>query len=188
MTPLRRVRFDPLLPASVSDVVTGLDLGAAVKVTREYAAPFWTAEGYSGFTITDLPFALGWSPTDSYVSAKGLLTEFITGDAAREAAGSGVRKRLTKAQAQLDKVYPEGRLLVTPNAATTAWANERYTGGGYAVYRPGQLALFFPVLRDGFHRIRFAGEHACALAGYMESAVRSGHRAARQIGVPQSLG
>ena len=64
-----------------------------------------------------------------------------------------------------------------------AWRNERYTGGGYAVYRPGQLAPFYPVVRDGFERVRFAGEHASGLAGYMESAVRSGHRAARQIGV-----
>ena len=31
----------------------------------------------------------------------------------------------------------------------------------------------------GFH---FAGEHTEALAGYMESAVRSGHRIAREIG------
>jgi hypothetical protein len=30
-----------------------------------------------------------------------------------------------------------------------------------------------------------AGEHTCGLAGYMESAVRSGHRVAAQIGRPQ---
>ena len=50
------------------------------------------------------------------------------------------------------------------------------------VYKPGQMAPFFSALRAGVGRIRFAGEHTCALAGYMESAVRSGHRAAAQIG------
>jgi monoamine oxidase len=179
---LRRVHFDPALPSSVRAMIHGLDLGAAVKVIREYAVPFWTAEGFSGFTITDLPFALGWSPTDSYAAAHGLLSEFITGDVARTAARLSPPKRLTWAQAQLNRVYPEGKPLITSHAATMAWANERFTGGGYAVYRPGQLAPFYPVLRDGIGRIRFAGEHTSGLAGYMESAVRSGHRAARQIG------
>ena len=63
-----------------------------------------------------------------------------------------------------------------------AWADERYTGGGYAVYGPGQMARFWPVVRQAHGPIWFAGEHTEALAGYMESAVRSGHRVATAIG------
>ncbi|MFL6240884.1 MAG: FAD-dependent oxidoreductase [Actinomycetes bacterium] len=182
MTPLRRVQFAPAPPAAVSAAVEGLDLGNAVKVVREYDVPFWTAEGFSGFTLTDLPFAIGWSPTDSYVSAHGLLSEFVTGDAAVQAAAMTEQRRRSWAQAQLDRVYPEAKALRKANVATMAWRNEPYSGGGYAVYRPGQLAPYFPVFRDGFARVRFAGEHTCSLAGYMESAVRSGHRAAQQVG------
>ena len=65
-----------------------------------------------------------------------------------------------------------------------AWPDEPYTGGGYAVYRPGQMAAYFPVWQAPTGPIWFAGEHTEALAGYMESAVRSGHRVARAIGVP----
>ena len=36
-------------------------------------------------------------------------------------------------------------------------ANERYTGGGYAVYAPGQLTRFWPLLRDAHGAIWFAG-------------------------------
>ena len=67
-----------------------------------------------------------------------------------------------------------------------AWANEPYTGGGYAVPHPGQMAPFWPVIRSGTGRIRFAGEHTETLAGYMESAVRSGHRIATELGTPPS--
>ena len=63
-----------------------------------------------------------------------------------------------------------------------AWPNEQYTGGGYAAYRPGQMTRFWEVLRHPIGRIRFAGEHTESLAGYMESAVRSGHRVAAAIG------
>jgi monoamine oxidase len=163
-------------------MIRRLDLGQAVKVTREYPSPFWEAEGVPGFTVTDLPFHVAWAPTDSYRSSAGLLTQFITGRPARAAARLRDAQRIAHFQRQLDRVYPEGRSLRTALAATTAWANERYTGGGYAVYRPGQMARFWPVVRDGLERISFAGEHTEALAGFMESAVRSGHRVASQLG------
>jgi monoamine oxidase len=184
LMPVRRIRFQPGLPGSVAAVIAGLDLGAAAKVIREYAAPFWEAEGSSGFTLTDLPFTVGWAATDSQpASTPGILTQFITANAARRAASLSDNQRRVEFQRQLDRIYPEGRLVVTPRGATVAWAHEPYTGGGYAVFRPGQMARFWPVLRDGTGRIRFAGEHTSGLAGYMESAVRSGHRAAKQIGV-----
>ncbi|MBV9293018.1 MAG: NAD(P)/FAD-dependent oxidoreductase [Frankiales bacterium] len=183
LMPMRRVHFSPTLPASVARVIDDLDLGHAAKVIHEYAVPFWKAEGSSGFTVTDLPFAIAWSSTDSRVdTVPGLLTQFITGDAAMTAARLPAPKRIAHFGAQLDRVYPEGKPLQASNTATMAWANERYTGGGYAVFKPGQMAPFWPVLRHGFGRIRFAGEHTETLAGYMESAVRSGHRIARELG------
>jgi monoamine oxidase len=180
--PLRRITFEPPLPEPVAAMIRRLDLGQAVKVTREYASPFWEAEGVPGFTVTDLPFHVAWAPTDSYRSSSGLLTQFITGRPARAAARLRDAQRIAHFQRQLNRVYPEGRSLRTAHAAPTAWANERYTGGGYAVYRPGQMARFWPVVRDGLERISFAGEHTEALAGFMESAVRSGHRVASQLG------
>lgn len=180
--PLRRIAFEPALPAPVATMIRRLDLGDAVKVTREYASRFWEAEGVPGFTVTDLPFHVAWAATDSYRSAGGLLTQFITGRPARAAARLRDAQRIAHFQRQLDRVYPEGRALRTTHAATTAWANERYTGGGYAVYGPRQMASFWPLVRAGLERISFAGEHTESLAGFMESAVRSGHRVAAQLG------
>jgi len=184
MYPLRRVRFHPALPQSVAALIEGLDLGPAVKVSHEYAAPFWRAEGASGFTVSDLSFAVAWDATDSYSVPQGILTQFITGDAARAAARSSDTARTREFAAQLDAVYPEGRRYRTWRSATMAWANEPYTGGGYALFGPGQLVPFWPVLRDGLERIHFAGEHVATMTGYMESAVRSGHRVAEQLGAP----
>jgi monoamine oxidase len=185
MQPLREVTFSPALPASLAAAVAGLDLGDAVKVARQYRVPFWEAEAYSGFTVTDLPFGVAWSPTDSRVAASGILTEFVTGAAARHAAALPPVARRREFLRQLDAVYPEARALATTREATIAWRNERYTGGGYSVFKPGQMAPFFSTIRAGTGRIRFAGEHTCEVAGYMESAVRSGHRVARDIGVPR---
>ena len=188
--PLRNVAFDPPLPPAAAAMIAGLDLGTAAKVVTEYAVPFWQAEGFSGFTLTDLPFHIGWSPTDSYVppQATGLLSQFITGDAAVTAANLTDAARISTFIAQLAQVYPESVPLRTGRTATMAWANEPYTRGGYAIFRPGQMAAFWPVLRNGVGRILFAGEHTEVLIGYMESAIRSGHRIAAQIGQPPAAG
>jgi monoamine oxidase len=49
------------------------------------------------------------------------------------------------------------------------------------------MAAFWPVVRAGFERIAFAGEHTEALAGFMESAVRSGHRVAAQLSASSDI-
>jgi monoamine oxidase len=182
---LRAVSFDPPLSPEVVAMIDELDLGHALKVSTQYDQRFWLSEGLSGFTITDLPFGVGWDATDSMpggAGGPGVLTQFVTGDAARFGAALGDRSRIDSFQQQLDVVYPEGRQEKSDIASTMAWANERYTGGGYAVYAPGQMTRFWPLLREAHGAIWFAGEHTETLAGYMESAVRSGNRVAAAIG------
>ena len=184
---LRGITFAPALPVDTAAVIDRLDLGHALKVSTEYRRRFWTAEGQSGFTITDLPFGVAWDSTDSMpggADRPGVLTQFVTGDAAASGAALSATARIASFQRQLATVYPEGDALRTGVATTMAWADERYTGGGYAVYAPGQLTPFWPVLRRTGGPLWFAGEHTEALAGYMESAVRSGHRVATAIGRP----
>jgi len=182
---LRAVSFDPPLSTDVATMIDELDLGHALKVSTQYDRRFWLPEGLSGFTITDLPFGVGWDATDSMpggAERPGVLTQFVTGDVARSGAALSDQRRIATFQQQLDVVYPEGRPVKSDIATTMAWANERYTGGGYAVYAPGQLTRFWPLLREAHGPIWFAGEHTETLAGYMESAVRSGNRVAAAIG------
>jgi monoamine oxidase len=182
---LRAVAFDPPLSSEVAAMVNELDLGHALKVSTQYNRRFWLPEGLSGFTITDLPFGAGWDATDSMpggAERPGVLTQFVTGDAAKSGAAIDDRARIASFQQQLDSVYPEGRQERSAIATTTAWTAERYTGGGYAVFAPGQMTRFWPLLRQAHGAVWFAGEHTETLAGYMESAVRSGHRVAAAIG------
>lgn len=184
MPPLRSIAFTPELPADVRATIAGFDLGSAAKVSTQYQRRFWEDWGGSGMIETDLPFGIAWAATDSYTSDAGILSQFITGKAARDAAALDDAARISQFQQQLDQVYPEGVALRTPHAMTMAWAREPFTGGGYAIYKPGQMQRFWPVVRTGTGPIKFAGEHTETLAGYMESAIRSGHRVATEIGAP----
>lgn len=189
--PLRAVAFDPPLPGDVAAAIEGLDLGHAAKVTVQYSARGWADDetgATSGFTVTDQPFGIAWSPTDSYgdPDGPGLLTAFLTGDGAEAAEAQTDAERIADVRDQFTAVYPQLADATDRHQATIAWTKERYTGGGYAVPHPGQVAAFWPAIRTGTGRIRFAGEHTEPLAGYMESAVRSGHRVAGELGDPPS--
>lgn len=187
--PLRAVAFEPDLPDEVAAAISGLELGHAAKVTIQYDARLWADDdsgATSGFTVSDQPFGIAWSPTDSYgdPDGAGLLTAFLTGDGAATAEAQTDAERIASVSEQFDDTYPGLADEEAGHQATIAWVKERYTGGGYAVPHPGQMAAFWPVIRSGTGRIRFAGEHTEPLAGYMESAVRSGHRIAEEIGDP----
>jgi monoamine oxidase len=187
--PLRAVAFEPPLPDDAAAAIAGLDLGQAAKVTVQYDERGWADDptgATSGFTVSDAGFGIAWSPTDSYGDPNdpGLLTAFLTGDRAAAAAAQTDAERIESIRTAFVATYPQLEGLDSGHPSTIAWANERFTGGGYAVFRPGQMTAFWPVIRSGTGRIRFAGEHTEPLAGYMESAVRSGHRVARDLGRP----
>jgi monoamine oxidase len=181
--PLRAVQFRPELPDTIAAAIAGLDLGGATKVVNQFERAFWRDEALSGFSITDLTYRISWDAADSYDAPAGLLTTYTTADNARVLAALDPRDRIERVRAELALAFPSLGQLAGP-AVTMAWNNEPFTGGGYAAYRPGQLVPFWGALRDGTGRLRFAGEHLEAPAGYMESAVRSGLRAARLLGRP----
>jgi monoamine oxidase len=182
--PLRRIRFDPPLPEPVAAAIAGLDLGAATKVVNQYGSPFWRAGGESGFSMTDLTYRISWDAADSYDTPAGLLTTFTTANNARTLAALADATRIGRVRDQLATAFPGSARLLAGPAATTAWTDEPFTGGGYAAYKPGQLVPFWGPLRAGTDRIHFAGEHLESLAGYMESAVRSGKQVAAGLGSP----
>jgi monoamine oxidase len=181
--PLRNVQFDPPLPEPLAAAVAGLDLGGATKVVHQFEAPFWRDSGQSGFSMSELTYRISWDAADSYDAPAGLLTTFTTADNGRELAALAPEARVDRVREQLAQVFPEGRDDFAGAAVTMAWSAEPFTGGGYAVYKPNQLGAFWEPLRAGTERIHFAGEHTESLAGYMESAVRSGKRAAAHIGI-----
>ncbi len=182
--PLRAIAFTPPLPTGLRDAVRELELGPAAKVITEYTASFWNNEHLTGFTVMDEPMSVAWAATDSYKSGHGLLAQFLTGSVALSASKMSEATRIKTFQSALGRVYPEGAKLRIDHVATMSWVDERYTGGAYATYRPGQMVRFFPAFRQGTARLRFAGEHTEALIGYMESAIRSGHRVAKELGKP----
>lgn len=64
---------------------------------------------------------------------------------------------------------------------TWSWQRDRFAGGAYACWAPGQIAAFANDIGKDHGRIVFCGEHTAAVARGMEGAMESGERAALDV-------
>ena len=88
--------------------------------------------------------------------------------------------RLTFALEQMEKVYP-GLRAQYERGASKCWDEDEWSRGDYAWFRPGQVTALMPHIASAEGRVHFAGEHTSAWPGWMQGALDSGVRAAREI-------
>jgi len=78
------------------------------------------------------------------------------------------------------KVHPQARDEIT-GGVTVAWSEDRYAGGAFAVYSPGQAAQLYQSVIRPEGSIHFTGEHASLKRLWIEGAIESGVRAAQEV-------
>jgi len=178
--PIARIVFEPPLPAARDGLHQRTPMGNIIKVIVAYREPFWRADGFSGQVATD-DDTLGLALDDTQSGDQGVLLCFIEGRHALEmsAAGKDVRKQ---------KVIDSLVRFFGPKAADyiayedNDWMLEPYTHGYVGHMPPGVMTRFGHALREPCGRIHWAGtETATEWAGYIEGAVRSGIRAAKEV-------
>ncbi|UNB55492.1 flavin monoamine oxidase family protein [Mycolicibacterium sp. YH-1] len=176
------ILYDPMLPVDRSFLHQRMPTGAVYKIALVYDAPFWRADGLSGQS-----FAPG-SPANLTIDSctdtgsPGVLTVITEGPVARQIG------QLTEAERK--KVVLEAvaerfgdRALTPIDYVEQNWAIERYSGGGMIAHTPpGVLTEFGPALREPCGRIHWAGtESSAVMYGFIDGAVRSGERAAKEV-------
>jgi monoamine oxidase len=147
-----------------------------------YPEPFWRADGLSGQVVSDqgpVKITFDNSPPNG---GPGVLLGFLEGRDARE---QGARSAPARRKAVLDCfVHYFGPKAASPRSYVEHnWAEEVWTRGCYVGYTPpGVLTGFGSALREPVGRVHWAGsETATVWNGYMDGAVSSGERAAREV-------
>jgi monoamine oxidase len=188
-----RMEYVPALPPVYDGLSQRMPMGAVIKCHAVYGAPFWRGKGLNGRAESDrgpCKITCDNSPPDGEA---GVLTGFVLGSDARE---WGEREPGERERAVLECFAGYfGEEALGPLAyAETDWGAEIYSRGGYAgVPVPGMILDHGTALAEPVGRIHWAGaETASAWNGYMEGAVESGERAAREVlsdfeDVPQEM-
>jgi monoamine oxidase len=171
-----------MLPMDRSFLHQRMPLGAVIKIALVYDEPFWRADGLSGQS-----FAPG-SPANLTIDSctdtgrPGVLTVITEGPVARRVTRLGAyARRLLVLDAVAERFGDKARSPV--DYVEQDWSVERYSGGGMISHAPpGVLTEFGPALREPCGRIHWAGtESSPVMCGFIDGAIRSGERAAREV-------
>jgi monoamine oxidase len=120
-------------------------------------------------------------PTPDASTERGLLLASYTWsqDAARWGA-MDEETRLEEALDDVSRIHP-GIREVFEVGASHAWYNDRWANGAFALFAPEQQTQLHGDIVRPEGRILFAGEHCSLYHAWIQGALESGIRAARQI-------
>lgn len=180
LTTARLIEFNPALPSLHQSMVKEISYGVITKVLIEYRKRFWKDMGWNGRLSTDQHIVQTWEATSHIDNEHGIITAYTGGEPGAKLSALSDEQRTNLAVSVIEKVFPGSSDLVE-NTATVAWVNEPFTRGSYMALSPGQVTKHWEVLFTPAGRLFFAGEHATIYQGFMEGAVESGQRAAKNI-------
>jgi monoamine oxidase len=174
-----QIAFDPPLPPARAELQRRWPThGAQFKTAMVYPRPTWFDRGYNG-QVASLVGPVVWSydnsPEDKSV---GVINAFVRiGDLPpdRDAARAAVAKIYARALQDDRLNHPDEFHMID-------WGAETYTLTCISPLPPGLLTSgLMPALKAPCGAVHWAGTETAELwMGYMDGAVRSGHRAALQ--------
>ena len=180
LTTARLIEFNPPLPSAHQRMVNEISYGAVTKVMIEYRKRFWHEKGWNGRLSTDQHIVQTWDATSHLEGEHGIITAYTGGGPGAKLSALSDEERTKLAISVIEKIFPGSSDLIE-NTATIAWINEPFTRCSYMALAPGQVTVHWQTLFSPAGRLFFAGEHATIYQGFMEGAVESGQRAAKNI-------
>lgn len=180
------IEYDPPLSdfdgGTRGQLTQRLPMGTTIKVQCVYPEPFWRDEGLAGQVTSDTGPVRITFDNSPRGGKPGILLGFIEG---HEGRVWGARSRARRRRAVLESMarYFGPRAGRPIDYAERVWAAEPFTGGCYGAFFPtGVWTSLGRALRDPIRLIHWAGtETATDWMGYMEGAVESGQRVAREV-------
>jgi len=177
-----RIAYTPALPARRDQLTQRLPHGGVIKCHAVYPEPFWRAAGLSGEAASEAGEVKVLFDATPPEGTPGILLAFVEGP-------QSLRLGEMPAEQRRDLVLRSVARYVGPRALQPVvylerdWNAEEYTRGCYGAHLPpGAWTQVGAALREPVGRLHFAGtETAVRWCGYIDGAISSGERAAREV-------
>lgn len=181
LPPLRWVDFDPLLPPEQAAAIQLLPSMKINKIFLTATEPFWDDDGFGPGMWTDTAVGqagvLRQKPDSTEITgiisrARGFMAEKL------DALGADAAQALVVSEYEKLRPAAKGKLKAV---GYKSWAMDRFAGGTWMEWHPGQVHRFQPVLAQPAGRIHFCGEHTAQSNRGMEAAAESAERCAFEV-------
>ena len=177
---MRQIELKPRLSRVKERAIEQLSYYDGVRFLMQVKRPFWKAAGLSGSARTDRATEIWDAATDQTAPSRGILAATTGGEMGRRTLGMTPDASLSLGVDLMADAFPAIRSEFE-KGAVYRWSIEPWTRGAFALYRPGQMTTLMPVLASAASGLHFAGEHTSIWTGWMEGALESGERAAREV-------
>jgi monoamine oxidase len=169
-------------PAVKRLAIAELGMGANTKLALQFATRRWHAHGCNGDTTSDRGYQQTWEATRAQVGEAGILVNYTGGAEARRQSGGMPAMLADRFLTGIEPVLPGLRARYLDRVTFDDWPRHPWTLGSYSYWRVGQYTAFAGAEGAAHGSCHFAGEHTSVDAqGYLEGAVESGGRAAREV-------
>jgi monoamine oxidase len=177
---LRRIELSAPFSLQKQRAIEELPYTSSARVFLQFRRKTWRAENLYLLTTTDLPMKWVFEHTVSQPGRRGILEAQAFGAQARRLAGMREAERIEFALAQLEQIFP-GLHSDYERGTSKCWDEDSWARGAFAYFQPGQMFSLLPHLARPEGRVHFAGDHTSAWSGWMQGAIESGLRAAREV-------
>ncbi|XP_046518713.1 L-amino-acid oxidase-like [Equus quagga] len=182
----RLITFKPALSPDKVDALRSVHYTSATKVILACNEPFWERDGIrGGVSITDRPSRYIYYPSHSLPSGKGVLLASYTVDDDSlffiSMKHDQVVDIVLEDLAAVHQIPKEELRRMCPSSVLKRWSLDPLTMGAFTEFTPYQFADYSQQLFQPEGRIYFAGEHTCLPHAWIDTAIKSGLQAARNI-------
>lgn len=156
----------------------------STKSGIQFKNRFWEKEGiFGGQTVTDLPIAYTQYPSTRLgTSGSGIiLASYTWGDDALVWDSLNSQDRLEYTLKNLAAIHGERVYHEFVTGASFSWTRNPYSGGAFTMFKPEQIKELSPYISSPEGRVHFAGEHASTQHGWIQGAIESGIRVAKEV-------
>jgi monoamine oxidase len=161
-----------------------LNYHASTKILLQVRDRFWERDDdivEGGATVTDLPVRrLNYPPTDESTTRGILLASYTWGQDALQWGAMDEETRIEEALDDVEQIHPRIREEFEVGASH-AWYSDKWARGAFALFAPEQQTSLQSAILQPEGRVYFAGEHCSLYHAWIQGALESGIRAARQI-------
>jgi len=169
------IEVTPRFSDEKQKAIDELDYSMASRTCLQVRNRFWNKKNANGFAIMNQPAEV-WQPSFNQTGTRGILELYLGHIESLKLMAYSESVRLEIIVKKMDQVFPGTRKNFELGVAKY-WCQDLWARGAWSMPRDDQLQSI--KMPEG--RTHFAGEHTSEGRAWMQGALESGYRAAREI-------
>ncbi|XP_044839912.1 L-amino-acid oxidase-like [Mauremys mutica] len=182
----RLIKFLPPLSSNKTHALRSIHYASTTKVALACTEKFWEKDGIQGgSSVTDRPSRFIYYPNHNFSSGVRVIVASYTWNNDAEfflpLSDEKCIDVVPEDLAEIHKISKDHLRCVCDKHVIHRWNLDKHSMGAFALFTPYQFANYSGPLFQNEGRVHFAGEHTAQPHGWIDTAMKSAVRAARNI-------